>query len=615
MDVRLGGAKGESTARVVLSEGGVAGGIVSEGQGYGLLLAAAAVSMLPADDPARTAAIQHAYAFFGGWRGMCEATKQRRRHVMRRIDAAEDSAKGGDDVPVAHTSCQDDAHLCTWRGDDQTGEPLHAPSPASRCLPSWKFDATLSREVGTGSAPDGDEDALLGQIVLLLATQDSPRPLWWDALAQWAYQSCASFLHHSTTTHPTRRASNGAPLRVLKLGSCWGGFDCSNPSYLAPAHYRVFRDFMTAHAALGDVAGGADHHGDREIQDAASISQAWDALIEGSYMLLGEATCPSTGLVPNWWVPSFGDLQPSDVQRAQAQWTEWEPGAARCSGSGTPAAEFGAEASRTVWRVALDALWFGTPEAIAFCQTIAAPVVDKLLARNASRAGGGAGSGGEGSAEELDVPTSCHGRVEGVHSRWSHVGFMLGPVASALMIPLPADHPRSGAAQQAALDVAAELLERMHVDNYYSGVWITLATLTLTGVLPALQPLLSTLEPESDAEHGGGTEVPMVRILGGLAAFALIMMICRLSGRRGGGSGLFVAAAGSSVIKGMGCAPRAADESEERQPLSEGAGQAEWAIFYDRGGRPYWSDGTRSVWSKPSPATACLAASSPQSSE
>ena len=39
-------------------------------------------------------------------------------------------------------------------------------------------------------------------------------------------------------------------MRVLKLGSCWGGWDCSNPSYLAPAHYRVFKDYMQAFAHL-----------------------------------------------------------------------------------------------------------------------------------------------------------------------------------------------------------------------------------------------------------------------------------------------------------------------------------------------------------------------------
>ena len=40
-------------------------------------------------------------------------------------------------------SCQD-AYLCGANGE-------------FKCLPSWKFNNDVSSEVGTGSAPDGDE--------------------------------------------------------------------------------------------------------------------------------------------------------------------------------------------------------------------------------------------------------------------------------------------------------------------------------------------------------------------------------------------------------------------------------------------------------------------------
>ena len=120
---------------------------------------------------------------------------------------------------------------------------------------------------------------------------------------------------------------------MLKLGSCWGGWDCSNPSYHAPAHYRVMRDFMLAYAAeFGHTPA-----------EGARLAPKWDALIETSYLLLQDAQCEATGLVPNWFVPICPGA---------------DAGCAGCAGSGTRADEFGAEASRTAWRVALDAMWY-----------------------------------------------------------------------------------------------------------------------------------------------------------------------------------------------------------------------------------------------------------------
>merc|ERR1719359_252513 len=160
---------------------------------------------LPADHPERAQIIETAYELFLGWRRMCELTVE--------------------------LSCQD-TRFC---GQDNAHE----------CLPSWQFDDQLTAEVGTGSAPDGDEDAILGMILLVLATErDSPKPAWWESVAQWSFQSCFAFLEHSTVTHPTLLASNGQPLRALKLGSCWGGWDCNNPSYHAPGHYLAMRDYM-----------------------------------------------------------------------------------------------------------------------------------------------------------------------------------------------------------------------------------------------------------------------------------------------------------------------------------------------------------------------------------
>ena len=53
------------------------------------------------------------------------------------------------------------------------------------------------------------------------------------------------------------------------------------------------------------------------------------------------------------WVPSdaaaLAEVAPWETKAAAEQWPGWAAGGPHCSGSGTPAAEFGAEAARVVW--------------------------------------------------------------------------------------------------------------------------------------------------------------------------------------------------------------------------------------------------------------------------
>jgi len=396
----------ESTddARVVHSSGGAAGGVVSEGQGYGLMLAGLLAAAMPTSHESRPDVLARGYELFRGWRLMCERTES--------------------------NSCQN-TYMC---GDDSDQE----------CLPSWKFDDAVTAEVGTGSAPDGDEDAILGMLLLVIATQDdSPRPAWWLELAQWTFQSCRSFLFHLSTAHATLTASNGQPLRALKLGSCWGGWDCNNPSYHAPGHYRAFRDYMVTFAPLYGSSAGE------------GLAPLWDSLIETSYKVLNEAQCEATGLVTNWWVPADSSSSGADT--------------AGCSGSGTPAAEFGSEASRSAWRVAVDALWYETADAVRFSNRLAAHVEETLRT-------------------DGNLDTGCD--VTSIHSGWQVNGFMAGPVATSLTVPVGS---LSESAQQAALDTLAANIEAMSINDYYSGCWVATSTATLSGDLPAIAPLLRSL--------------------------------------------------------------------------------------------------------------------------
>ena len=109
---------------------------------------------------------------------------------------------------------------------------------------------------------------------------------------------------------------------MLRLGSCWGGFDCANPSYLAPAHFRAFRAFTLRHGGAFGVPNAT----------LRSEADAWSALVQTSYAMLEDAQCEATGLTPNWWRPAGPHGR----------------GSAGCNASGTAADEFGSEAARGV---------------------------------------------------------------------------------------------------------------------------------------------------------------------------------------------------------------------------------------------------------------------------
>ena len=400
--------------RVVRSSGGAAGSrsVTSEGMGYGLLIAGVAVATQPEGSSGWHVALKFGEELFSGWRRMCE---------------------------LSRNTCQNDAHL--WCGGHLKRDGANAKG-FTACLPSWLFDETLRAQAASGSATDGDEDALLG---LVLLTQSTGPGLWalHEQTLAWTYESLRAFLRYCTSP---RTDVHGR--RVPRLGSCWGGYDCNNPSYIAPGHYRAFKSFMLQHGpSLGVATSILEEH-----------ARAWDALIEGSYHLLGEAQCEANGLVPNWW-------QPSGPERPV--------GASGCNASGTAADEFGAEAARATWRVVVDALWSGSPEASRYT----ARVTRQLAASLDAAAPGHAGF------HNLELDSQCPA-VRTIHSDWYWNAFIYGPLSTALLLPLPATSP-SGVRhrQQQALDLLAQRVASSPVTQYYSGAWLTLTTLTLNGDL------------------------------------------------------------------------------------------------------------------------------------
>ncbi len=167
---------------------------------------------------------------------------------------------------------------------------LVLPCHSNPCLPGWKHKGGLSEVVGTGAAPDGDEDAIAGMIIALKAVEDdATRPTWYDDVLRWADRSCTQFLADNTVLSPSKSH------RLLKLGTCWGGWEQNgnNPSYHSPGQWRMFRDFQSSiesrDYALPDL-------GDPD----KTWTEKWNMLIDTSYKFLETTKCSDSSLVPNW---------------------------------------------------------------------------------------------------------------------------------------------------------------------------------------------------------------------------------------------------------------------------------------------------------------------------
>ncbi len=172
-------------------------------------------------------------------------------------------------------------------------------------LMHWWIGASCGTIISGTAATDADEDAAFA---LILAHHQ------WDSSGANNYRDEAITLINRIFQHEVEESTY-----VLKPGDMWGGSHVLNPSYLAPAYYRVFAELTG--------------------------NTAWYRVIDTCYQILQNAAHPVTGLVPDW-----------------------------CQANGQPAPGFGYyyyyDATRTPWRIALDYLWFGEPRAKAFCERI-----------------------------------------------------------------------------------------------------------------------------------------------------------------------------------------------------------------------------------------------------
>merc|ERR1712190_252824 len=393
----------------ILAEGGAAGAggsVVSEGQGYGLLTSAIALASLESSDPERNDVMNKFYGYFNGWKKMC--------------------------INSSPSPCQSPEY-CTHSGGK-------AP-----CLPGWKHKGDLSIVEGTGAAPDGDEDAILGMIITLKALEKDPNnlPSWYDELRQWTDESVTQFLQDNTVL------STSGSHRLLKLGSGWGGWDSNgnNPSYPAPGAFRAMRDFHLSYD-------GSRNYAMPTFGDNLDLADKWNMLIDTTYKFYGTTQCADTGVVPNWALVREVDSQNLDKQSGSF------------SGSGTPQYEFGAEASRTMWRVALDALLYPNEASVASGDFLN-PVHQKL----------NEGFDGVGNWADNTLQTCSY--VTSIFNSWRYNGFIFGPVYSTLAVKATS---MTTSEQQKLVNAACGLVGNIpNSASYYSKSWQVISMMTLNG--------------------------------------------------------------------------------------------------------------------------------------
>ena len=234
-----------------------------------------------------------------------------------------------------------------------------------------RLDATVSEGIGYGmllTVAHGDQSAFDGLYAYYNKALDE------YGLMHWLRYGCDAHWDLTYNEYPDNAAAD-ADLDVamsLIMASCkWGGnyggeatkvinaiegsmigwdgdvsvlqpgdsafFDnngCINYSYFAPGYFRAFAQHIPGNAAF------------------------WNKLADDSYVLLGRASDPTTGLVRNWGSTSGGSVDGCTFDYSD---------------------DYGDDAARTPWRVGTDYLWWGNAQAKAWADKVTAWVTTQSL--------------------------------------------------------------------------------------------------------------------------------------------------------------------------------------------------------------------------------------------
>lgn len=184
-------------------------------------------------------------------------------------------------------------------------------------LMDWEVDPN-GKIIGTGAATDGDEDIAFA---LLMAS----RQWGGQGSLDTPYLELAKAMIEAIFQFEVDRTRNS----MLLPGDAWGNRDVTNPSYFAPAYFRVF----------GEVTG----------------KQAeWNQVIDENYAILARSLNATNGNATNGLVPAWCDSS----------------GATVVAFSGAPT-HFQNDSTRTPFRIGQDFCWFGETRAKAYLDKIA----------------------------------------------------------------------------------------------------------------------------------------------------------------------------------------------------------------------------------------------------
>ncbi len=188
--------------------------------------------------------------------------------------------------------------------------------PDSRGLMNWEVDPN-GDVIGNGAATDGDEDMAWA---LLMADVR-----WGGAgTLSGTYLAFALDLIERIWLYEVDHTRN----EMLKAGDQWGVQNVTNPSYFAPAYFRLF----------AEVSGrGAE----------------WNQVIETNYDILDKSLNEQSGNQDNGLVPAWCDSEGTPVEAF----------------AGAPL-HFQNDSSRTPFRIGQDYCWFGEPRAKAYLDKI-----------------------------------------------------------------------------------------------------------------------------------------------------------------------------------------------------------------------------------------------------
>lgn len=184
-------------------------------------------------------------------------------------------------------------------------------------LMNWEVDPD-GVVIGQGGATDGDEDMAWALVM-------ADRQWGGQGSLDRTYLEEAVDLINAIWDHEIDHTRD----QMVKAGDAWGDVDVTNPSYFAPAYYKVF----------AEVTGNDD----------------WHLAVDSSYLIIERSLNAASGNQSNGLVPAW------------------------CNSQGVPVEAYGGaplhfqnDSTRTPFRVGQDYCYFGEPRAKAYLDKITA---------------------------------------------------------------------------------------------------------------------------------------------------------------------------------------------------------------------------------------------------